>query len=328
MTPQQTDASTLFCGYSTISPKELMIKVLPGYCLEKPTASIFWERGANDTYKVICADTSYFLRIYRCDAYTHDANEFEAEALSYLHQKGFSVAYPVPKKSGGYITKIAAFEGTRHILISTMAEGNEPDYDSLDHCRLVGESVAKMHLTSNGFKTTRDRHGLDCQWLLENSMTVIQGYLKNSRENLTFIEAIAQKVRVAVDSVELDSLDFGICHGDLHGGNLHIHDGKVTHFDFEECAFGYRVYDLATFKWGVCMGDAGPKRWAAFLGGYESVRPVAEEALSLVNTFVIIRELAETAYGIRHVHYFGHNGIMASDIDDMCNRLRKLTAMC
>lgn len=313
---------TLGCNYSTISPEALMADVIPDYCIDNPLECRFWERGANDTYRVRCADACYFLRVYRSGAYPREANEFEAEALHYLHEKGCPVAYPIARKSGGYITEITAVEGPRFVLLTALAEGETPDYGSPDNCRLVGESVAQMHLASDGFETSLSRTRLDPQWLLEDSMTVIRNYMAHHPDQLSFIESIARDVRVAVQSVPEESLDIGICHGDLHGGNLHLHEGKVIHFDFEECAFGYRVYDLATFKWGVCRRDR--KRWSAFLEGYVSVRPVSDQDLSLINTFVIIRELAETAYGIRHVAYFGHNDIMAADVDAMCDRLRSL----
>ena len=54
---------------------------------------------------------------------------------------------------------------------------------------------------------------------------------------------------------------------------------------------------------------------------------ISQSSLSLVDTFVIIRELAETAYGIRHVNDFGYNDIMASDIDRVCERLNNIIEM-
>ena len=316
-------------SYSTISPKELMDKVIPDYCIESPLECLFWERGANDTYKVRCADADYFLRIYRSGAFPQEANEFEAEALSYLHQQGFPIAYPIARKSGGFLTEIAAPEGPRFVLVTSLAEGAIPDYDSLDNCCLVGKSAAKMHQASSGFESSHKRSNLDLQWLLEDSLVVIQDHMAHRPDALTFINKIAQDARTMVRAVPEESLDIGICHGDLHGGNLHMHEGKVTHFDFEECAFGYRVYDLATFKWGVCLSLDGShdKRWTAFIEGYESVRSMSKEDFSLVDTFVIIRELAETAYGIRHIEDFGHNDIMASDIDRVCERLENIIEM-
>lgn len=315
----------LACGYSTIDSKELMDKVIPDYCIDSPLECLFWERGANDTYQVRCADARYFLRVYRSDAFPREANEFEACVLDYLHQQGFPVAYPIARKSGEFLTEIAAPEGPRFVLMNAFADGDTPDYDSLENCRLVGESVAQLHLASNGFETSHKRTHLDLQGLLENSLVVIRKHMAHRPDALRVIEKIAENARVAVEAVPAESLDMGICHGDLHGGNLHLHEGKVTHYDFEECAFGYRVYDLATFKWDICLGsDERNQRWPAFLEGYESLRPITESERSLVGTFVIMRELSELAYGIRHIRDFGANSIMASDIDHVCKRLNKI----
>jgi Ser/Thr protein kinase RdoA (MazF antagonist) len=314
----------LGCSYSTISCQELIEKVLPEYLTSQPLTCLFWERGANDTYKVSSSEGSYFLRIYRHNAFSREANEFEAEALHYLHQQAFPVAYPIARKSGGFITAIDAPEGVRTILLTALAAGESCDYSSLDNCQLVGVSVANMHSAFDGFKTSFKRADLRLPWLLEDSMVTLRKHLKQHSDALSLIEKIAQNLRTAVQSVPEETLDRGVCHGDLHGGNLHIHEGIVTHFDFEECAFGYRVYDLATFKWGACRGDSGIERWAAFIKGYLSVRSLSDADLSLVNTFAVIREIAETAYGIRHVGDFGQNDIMASDVDYMCKRFKKL----
>ena len=71
------------CSYSTINAKALLDEVVTDYCVERPQDCIFWERGANDTYRVRCADAYYSLRVYRCDAFPREAIEFEA--VSYTH---------------------------------------------------------------------------------------------------------------------------------------------------------------------------------------------------------------------------------------------------
>jgi len=312
----------LRCSYSTIDSDELMSKIVPTYEIEKPNRCQFWERGANDTYKIFCTDTNYFLRVYRTNAFPREANEFEAELLNYLHLQGFPVAYPIAKKSGGFISEVCVSEGIRYILVTALAEGVEPDYQILDHCRLVGGSLAQMHLSSAEFKTTYRRQELNLQWLLEDSLTTIQAYLSHLPDKFTIVDAVGHKVRDAVESVGEELLEFGICHGDFHGGNLHLCGNKVTQFDFEECAFIFRIYDLATFKWGECRGEQGHARWSAFVDGYKAIKPISEKDIALVDLFVVLREFAETAYGIRHVKDFGHNDIMASNVDYLVSRLK------
>ena len=109
------------------------------------------------------------------------------------------------------------------------------------------------------------------------------------------------------------------------GDGFTIDHETVTLFDFEECAPGYRLYDIATFKWGVCTGssDREGKQWLAFLAGYESIKPLSNAEQSLIEVFVVVRKLAEMAYGIRQVGYFGYNDILASYPNDVLRRLRK-----
>lgn len=304
-----------------------MEKILPGYAIDSPLECSFFGRGANDTYLVRTPKKRYFMRVCRSGAFPREALEFEAEAISYLHKRGFSVAYPIARKSGGYLTEIAAVEGPRFALLTAVAEGGTPDYEAIDNCHLVGQSVAQMHLLSLGFASSYKRNRLDLHWLLESSMETIRHYFELEPDVLGVLESAADEARAAVELVPKTSIDQGLCHGDLHGGNLHLHKGKITHFDFEECAFGYRVYDLATFKWGVCSGKQKAEQWSAFLEGYTSERPISETDLSLVDPFVVIRELAETAYGIRHVQYFGQIDILAGDADEVRTRMKSFAGL-
>jgi len=319
--------SELQYSYATISPQTLMEKVLPQYAIGAPLECSFFGRGANDTYLIRTPKKRYFMRVCRSGAFTREALEFEAEAISYLHQKGFPVAYPIACKSGAYLTEVAAVEGPRFTLLTAEAEGATPDYKSIENCRLVGQSVAQMHFLSSGFETSYERNRLELDWLLESSIEVIRDYFSSQPDVLGVLEGAADEARAAVEAVAKESIDQGLCHGDLHGGNLHLHEGKITHLDFEECAFGYRMYDLATFKWDIWWGKQRAEQWSAFLHGYNSERPVSETDLSLIDPFVVIRELAETAYGIRHVQYFGQLAILAGDTDDVLARMKKFAGL-
>jgi len=250
-------------SYSTVSAEDLLDQVVSDYQIE----------------------ARYSLRVYRRDLYPREAIEFEVEALSYLHQKGISVAYPIPRKSGEFLTEILAPEGPRFALLSTFADGSIPDYDEPGICHLVGESVAQMHQAADDFKTTRQRTCHDLQGLLEDSL------------------------------------------GDLHGFNLHIFEGKVTHFDFEECGFGYRVFDLATFKRGACGGDNSSKCWSEFVAGYESIRPIGEQDLSLIDTFCIIQQLWLAAFHLRNVRDFGHHLTSDGYFDYLCGELKQMAGI-
>jgi Ser/Thr protein kinase RdoA (MazF antagonist) len=86
-------------------------------------------------------------------------------------------------------------------------------------------------------------------------------------------------------------MDRGFCHGDFHGDNAHIEGDTVTLFDFDCCGPGWRAYDIAVFRWRWGDDEAGDARWAAFLEGYRSQRPIGERDLAAVPLFVAARAL-------------------------------------
>ncbi len=317
----------LQCTYSTISSDELLTKIIPDYCIDEPIECLFWERGSTDTYVVRCSNARYSLRVYRTDNNTREAIDFEVDALNYLHAKGFPVAFPIARKSGGYITEISAPEGVRFVLVSAFAHGDMPDYESEDDYRLTGESVAQLHTVSDGFKTAHNREELDLEMFTETVFKQIEPHVSHRPEDLAFLIHCIDTSRNAIERVGVDYMDYGFCHGDVHGGNAHLHDGVLTHFDFEECGFGFRVFDLATFKWGSIGGEKGPVRWAAFTQGYESVRPIKKADIQLLDTFILLRHIWLIAFHMRNSGDFG--GDLTSDgyIDHHWKKLKRLSGV-
>ena len=314
-------AIELRSGYSTISSKELMEKVIPDYCVEKPLNCVFWERGVNDVYQLRCANRRYSLRVYRHGIHSRDEVDFEVDALNHLHNNGVAVAYPIARKSGGYITEIMASEGIRYVLITAFAEGSVPDYDSLDAFRLTGKSLAELHNGSDTFETPHKRDIIDMDLFINDRFKSIEPHIMHRPDDLAQLQLYLENACSAVQRVGSDNMDFGFCHGDVHGGNAHLHEGVLTHFDFEECGFGYRVFDLATFKWSTVLQDAAPDKWLTFVEGYESVRKIKTADLELLDTFVVLRHIWLIAFHMRNADDFGGELLDDKYIDRQWKRL-------
>jgi len=314
----------LSCGYSTISSKELMAKVIPDYCIDRPLDCLFWERGTNDTYQVRCADSRYSLRIYRHEIYPRDEIDFEVDALNYLHNHGFPVAFPIARKSGGYVSEIMAPEGIRYVLVTAFIDGEPLEFESHDDSRIFGKSAAYLHKISQGFKTQHKKKDLDLQNLVSDSIAAIESYLSHRPEEFLFLTRLAKDACTAVQMTDEGAMDIGFCHGDLHGFNAHIKGDLLTHYDFEECGFGFRAYDLATFKWNHYFDDSGIDQWLAFLDGYQSVRKTSEADLLLLDTFMLIRHIWLIAFHMRNVEDFGYDSASDGYIDYHWKKLSRL----
>lgn len=311
-------------GYSTVNEKELLSKIVPLYQIEDPTSCQFWQRGINDTYRLKSANAIYSLRVYRHNLRTSGEIDFEISALNHLDDRGVNVARPIIRKDGCFVTEIQSPEGLRHVIITTHAEGKDPDYDDSDNGRLFGESVADLHNRSSGFKSQHTRPRLDIENLLDTSLNVIFSYLDQGSEDLKILKSTATDLRHTVNSVDQKKLDIGFCHGDCHGSNVHLHNGSLMHFDFDCCGFGFRVFELATFKWGISGNDNEEELWSKFLEGYRSQRDITPEDLSLVGTFVVIRQLWWMALIMGNARDFGYRATSNEFIAHHVGRVRKL----
>jgi len=76
----------------------------------------------------------------------------------------------------------------------------------------------------------------------------------------------AAKVRHRIEAVQ-PQLNFGFCHGDLHGGNAAFDGDTITMFDFDCCGVGWRAYDIAVYRWLLDMRST-TSNWKPFLDAY------------------------------------------------------------
>lgn len=297
-------------SYSTICENDLLSKLVSLYEFEKPQACRFWVRGVNDTYQLLCNQTTYSLRVYRHGLRTLDEIRFELAALNHLHRRGLSVANPIAKNDGTYITALQAPEGLRYAIVTEYAYGEVPDYKDHANASLYGQAVAKLHNLSDDFVTDHHRPRLEVEYLLNTSVDIIRPFLAKRSDDLEFLIKVAEDLRQKVAGVRVESLDIGFCHGDCHGANVHKANGLLTHYDFDCCGLGLRVFDLASFKWGADGrgGKDAETLWSTFLTAYRGSREVGEADLNLIDSFVAIRHIWWIALRCGNVHDFGSEG--------------------
>ncbi|MGD1857322.1 MAG: phosphotransferase enzyme family protein [Leptolyngbyaceae cyanobacterium] len=281
---------TIEADYSSLSAVELLAKVVPQYDVPPPATCEFWHRGLNDTYKLSSEDEIFILRMYRKDWRTRSAISFELEALMYLHQNGAHVAMPIKRKDGEFITSILAPEGKRYAIVTQYAKGQILEFADAEDARVFGQAAAEVHCCSSGFESSYSRDTLDIRHLLEQPMTHIKPYLVHRPSDWEFLTKLAERLSRYTNQIG-DTLDYGFCHGDFHGENAHMHHGKITHFDFDCCGFGWRNYDLATFQWVMRLLGKEDKLWPSFLDGYRSVRKLSKMSITLIEPFIAIRDI-------------------------------------
>ncbi len=93
---------------------------------------------------------------------------------------------------------------------------------------------------------------------------------------------------------------FGLIHADLRLANLLDHRGGLTVIDFDDCGFGWFLFDFAASVSFIEDSPAIPALRSAWAEGYRSVAPLSAEAEAMLPTFVMLRRLQLTAWIASH----------------------------
>jgi Ser/Thr protein kinase RdoA (MazF antagonist) len=277
---------------SLVDPSTIHKIVKKNYAFEEPINTSLLNVGINDMYLVETGNKKYVLRLSRADKYltmTDSEFQFELEWLVFLNQQQVAVSYPIRRLDNQLYGLIQAPEGPRYVTLFSYAEGTTDM--NIEQAYILGKSLAQLHIISDNFKTLLSREHLDIDRLVNHSAQRVKSFLKEiDEEKCALLEEIAKELNKQISALNIDELNYGIIAGDIHGGNQHFtSDNHLMMFDFEFCAYGYRIYDLATFRWS--RGSNSEELWDSFLEGYKSVRKLSDSEIQAIDIFVKARQL-------------------------------------
>lgn len=294
--------------HSTISQQEIVDKLLPLYDISGIIKCVLWQSSINDTYIVNTISNQYIIKIYRSSWKNYSDINYEIDAIQYLHFSGVNVSYPLKRFDGLYITEISAPEGLRYAILTTYAEGKELTYQDNSDAYLYGQNIAKIHLSTDKFKTEHAKQVLDIDHLLNEPLQKLKIFFINDPCRSDYITNLSEQLFDKLNGIEFGINEFKFCHGDLHGGNAHLSADKLTFFDFDFCGIGWRSYDIAVFRWG-CMLRKKEEQWGMFINGYQSVKMISDKDLNYTLPFVAIRDIWVMALHLNRISDLGQSFI-------------------
>jgi len=100
-----------------------------------------------------------------------------------------------------------------------------------------------------------------------------------------------------------DRAGYGLIHQDAHGGNFFIKDGAITLFDFDDCMYGWFIYDIAMVLFYAALGKEDMAAFTKtfmgdFLQGYAQENMLDPPWLPEIPHFLKLREI--DLYAIIH----------------------------
>ncbi len=267
--------------YSTLSPQALITQVLGQYNLGEVTTCQLWNRGLSDVYLVEIEKQPYILKVSHHHWRSLSEIQFELELLEFLHQKHVPVAYPIRTREQQLFVTIRALEGDRYAALFPYANGTVPLGDlNLTQGEIFGQTLGRLHQTTANFYTSVQRKPLTLDYLLDESYQLIAPCLQDRVDDLDFLERAIDCIKLQLQHIPQKPPFWVVCWGDPHSGNVHFtENNQITLFDFDQCGYGWRIFDLAKFLQVSLHAGIQRKVRDAFLAGYQTVQNLTTQEL-------------------------------------------------
>ena len=256
-------------------------------------------RSIHDTYRVTAGSRAYYYKVYRLNLRTPAEIAAEAALLVHLAECGVPAVRPVAAADGGYVLTHPTPIGDRYGVLYEDCGGEA--FDEADETREINEKLgrylASMHAALDAFGDTYTRKPIDETTFIDESMDFARGFAELYPIDITFLEAVASKLKAKLATAPRSAPAFGLCHGDIYAGNMRITDGEPLLFDFDFMGSGWRCYDLTMYTTPFSLAldpearEMKLRRRAHLLAGYESVRPLSNWEIQSIEVFVPFRRI-------------------------------------
>ena len=290
---------------STLSADAVAGWLCDAYDLPDFMSCRFFRKGICDTYRVVAGEAEFYLKVYRHGRRSKLDVAEEVRLLNHLADHGVAVAKPMAKRDGAFVSELAAPEGPRCAVLFEAAVGAHGDDGDPKRILLFAEAVARMHTAADEMAEPYERVPLDMDHLLGENLEAIRPFMAHRPDDLSLIERIAEEsARVVEELLPKTKPEYGICHGDLHGGDVCYRDGGAPIlFDFDSSGIGWRALDIGVFlasdDWMDTTAEAEHRRQtklATFLEGYGMHRTLSKSELAAI----------QLTPPIRHIFLMGH----------------------
>ncbi len=273
--------------YSRLSSESIIKIINIHYQLTGIVNCKYYVFGLHDNYLIENNNNLFIFRVYRNDWRNEEEILFELELLTYLGNTKANVAAPIPSKNFKLCNSIDCPEGKRITALFDYADGSAPNKDiAHKECKLLGSSVATIHIETKKFKTQYTRPIFNMEYLVNRSLIIIKPFITINQYK--YLQDIKTKIMLNTSNLNEKNSDFGICVGDINSSNFHINKKNIiTHFDFDQCGYAYRVFEIGKFISTMNSDNDKAEKVKAFIDGYENLRKLTDLEKATISSFEI-----------------------------------------
>ncbi|WP_395685639.1 phosphotransferase enzyme family protein [Aestuariivirga sp.] len=256
------------------------------------------------------AGNRWVLRVHREGYHTPEAIASElAWAMALRNEQVVITPSPVAGHDGRFVQQLSnpGLATARHVVLFHWEPGAEPAItdDLFSHVATLGEITARMHLHARQWRWPAGftRH----RWDFSASLGEEQprwGRWRDAvgltKEAELLFERTVQVIGRRLTAYGSSPDRFGLIHADLRLANLLIDGETVKVIDFDDCGFGWFMYDAASvisFYEHEARAQDLIEGWKL---GYRRVMPIDPADEAEIPTFVMFRRILLTAWIASH----------------------------
>lgn len=249
-------------------------------------------------------DERLILRLHRPGFRTHAQIRSELTWLRALRDSA-TVTTPawVPAADGSAVATFPGAQGEQHAALFECVAGREPDEAAWESVlRIVGRETARLHGHARGWELPPGfaRPVWDVENLIGRAS--LWGRWQDTPEvdlvpdGRSLLAEAESRVRTELRAYGSPPDRFGLIHGDLRSTNLLVDGPRVHVIDFDDCGFGWFMYDLACSLSFVEHHPRVPQWVEAWTRGYLEVGRLGEADLRIIPTMIMLRRLLLVAW--------------------------------
>lgn len=235
----------------------------------------------NTVYSGYIDDKQYAIRFHRKGLRSAAELNAEMQLMSELSRQGVSVPAPLISGHGNYIEQIDG----QYVDLITWLNGSElcssnTRISAVNRAEVIsrfGREMGKLHLACDHWDPPGafSRPRWDIEGLLGNKPLwgkFWEGASLTAAESEILLES-RNRLKSILES-ESGNLDAGLIHADLVGENVLVNDAGIAFIDFDDCGWGFRLFDIATTLAKLEPEPDYAQLETKFLSGYREVRPM------------------------------------------------------
>jgi Ser/Thr protein kinase RdoA (MazF antagonist) len=264
----------------------------------------------NVTYLVEANGYKQVLRVHRENYHSHYAIECELAWLNALHDEGkVNVPAAISGTNGAVIqpASVTGLSTPRDLVMFEFLEGTTPDEtaDMSSKFYELGAIAARCHVHVRDWQKPKDFERLVWD---EEAVFGVNSTWGNWRdapgiddEISLLLNQVETKVRTRLSAFGKGPDRFGLIHADMRLANLIIGPQGTQVIDFDDCGFGWFIYDFAAAISFIEDDPRVPDFQAEWLKGYRSVHHLSDADEAEIETMIMLRRMALLAWIGSHI---------------------------